>query len=123
MRTGYEAMRFGWSAFVVPFLFVYSPTLLMIGDPVDVAIAVVTAILGVWLVAIGVIGYFMRPIGLLHRSAFAASGLLALIPAGAFRGAVWTDIVGVLAGIALVSWEVARCRRLRTAGVLRPGAY
>lgn len=122
MRTGYEAMRFGWSAFVVPFLFVYSPTLLMIGDPVEVAIAVLTAILGVWLVSIGVVGYFMRPVGLLQRSAFAASGLLALIPAGAFRGAAWTDIVGVLGGAALVWWEVASRRRVRTAAAFRPSS-
>ncbi len=122
MRTGYEAMRFGWAAFVVPFLFVYSPTLLLIGNPLDVAIAVVTAILGVWLVAIGVVGYFVRPVGLLGRAAFAASGLLALIPAGAFQGGVWTDILGVLGGIALVSSEIAWRRRARTAAALRPSS-
>ncbi|MBI2090500.1 MAG: TRAP transporter fused permease subunit [Deltaproteobacteria bacterium] len=122
MRTGFEATRFGWSAFVVPFLFVYSPTLLMIGDPVEVTIAVVTAIVGVWLVAIGVVGYFARPIGLPRRVAFAASGLLALIPAGAFPGAVWTDIVGVLGGIALVSWEIVWRRRPQSAAAFRPSS-
>jgi TRAP-type uncharacterized transport system fused permease subunit len=32
MRTGFAATRFGWSAFVVPFLFVFSPSLLLEGD-------------------------------------------------------------------------------------------
>src|SRR3990170_1469007 len=32
MRTGWEACRVGWSAVVVPFLFVLSPTLLLIGS-------------------------------------------------------------------------------------------
>ena len=114
MRTGYEAMRFGWAAFVVPFLFVYSPTLLMIGDPVNVTVAVITAILGVWLVAIGVVGYFVRPVEFLTRLAFAATGLLALIPGDAFPGAVWTDVAGVLGGITLVWREIAWRRRMRT---------
>jgi TRAP transporter 4TM/12TM fusion protein len=113
MRTGYEAMRFGWAAFVVPFLFVYSPTLLMIGNPFDVTLAVITAILGVWLVAIGVVGYFVRPLGFLQRFGFSVLGLLALIPADTFPGAVWTDVVGVLGGIGLLWWEVAWRRRLR----------
>ena len=41
MRTGFEAMRFGWTAYVVPVLFVASPSLLLIGSPQEVAIAVV----------------------------------------------------------------------------------
>jgi TRAP transporter 4TM/12TM fusion protein len=106
MRTGWEACRFGWSAFIVPFLFVLSPTLLLIGPADAVAIAVVTAVLGIWLVSIGVVGYFMRPLPAGLRVAFGVAGLLSLIPAGAFPGAVITDIVGALAGAALIGREV-----------------
>jgi TRAP transporter 4TM/12TM fusion protein len=105
MQTGWEACRFGWSAFVVPFLFVLSPTLLLIGPAPDVALALVTATLGIWLVSIGTIGYFLRPMGTGLRIAFGASGLLALIPAGAFPGAVWTDIGGAARGAALLVRE------------------
>jgi len=106
MRTGIEAVRFGWSAFIVPFLFVLSPTLLLIGPPGAVALAVVTAVLGIWLVSIAVVGYFMRPIDAAVRSLFALSGLLALIPAGAFPGAAITDIVGAVGGAALIAREL-----------------
>jgi TRAP transporter 4TM/12TM fusion protein len=106
MRTGWEACRFGWSAFVVPFLFVLSPTLLLIGPAGDVALAVATAALGIWLVSIGVIGYFMRPVGAGLRALFAAAGLLALIPATAFPGAVITDIVGAALGAVLLGREI-----------------
>ena len=74
--------------------------------------------LGVWLVAIGVVGYFVRPVGVVSRIAFAATGLLALIPGDAFPGAVWTDVVGVFGGIALVWFEVAWRRRVRTGAAL-----
>jgi TRAP transporter 4TM/12TM fusion protein len=106
MRTGWEACRFGWSAYVVPFLFVLSPTLLLIGPADAVALAIVTATLGIWLVSIGMIGFFMRPMGAGLRAAFMASGLLALIPAGAFPGAVWTDILGATLGALLMAREV-----------------
>ena len=117
MRTGWEACRFGWSAYVVPFLFVLSPTLLLIGEPEAVALAIVTATLGIWLVSIGMIGFFMRPLPPALRGAFMLSGLLALIPAGAFPGAVWTDIVGAALGAVLIAREIWLVRRRERAPV------
>jgi TRAP transporter 4TM/12TM fusion protein len=111
MRTGYSAMRFGWTAFVVPFLFVASPSLILIGRPFAVVEAVVTAFLGVWLASIGFAGYFVRAIGWPQRLLFIASGILALIPAGAFHGGVSTDIAGAGIGVILLGYELTRRRR------------
>ena len=63
-RTGWTAMAFGWTLFVVPFLFVYSPSLLLKGDPVTIAVDFVAAVAGVWLVAAAVMGYSVRPLAL-----------------------------------------------------------
>jgi TRAP-type uncharacterized transport system fused permease subunit len=117
LRTGLAAVRFGWSAYVVPFLFVASPSLLLIGDAGSIALAVTTAIMGVWLVSIGIAGYFMRALGLWHRAAFAAAGLLALVPAGAFEGALYTDLVGMAAGAALIVREIVVGRGQRGSGI------
>lgn len=119
MRTGWEAVRFGWSAFVVPFLFVLSPTLLLIGPADAVALAVVTATLGIWLVSIAVIGYFVRPLGAGMRIAFAVAGLLALIPAGAFEGAVITDVIGAAGGAILIAREAWAGRGQRRGAAAR----
>jgi TRAP transporter 4TM/12TM fusion protein len=116
MRTGLEACRFGWSAYVVPLLFVFSPTLLLIGPADAVALAILSASLGIWLVSIAVIGFFMRPVSGGLRLAFAASGLLALIPAGAFPGAAVTDLVGAAAGALLIGREVWLVRWGRSPG-------
>jgi TRAP transporter 4TM/12TM fusion protein len=112
MRTGLEACRFGWAAFVVPFLFVLSPTLLLIGEPGSVALAVATAALGIWLGSIAAIGYFARALSPPLRMMFAACGLMALVPAGAFPGALVTDIVGASLGALLIAREfwLARAR-------------
>jgi TRAP transporter 4TM/12TM fusion protein len=113
MRTGFEAVRFGWSAYVIPFLFVASPTLLLIGEPTSVAVAVITACLGVWIASIGVVGYFQRVLSAPMRAAFFLSGVLALVPAKAFSGALWTDVFGVTVGIGLILNEIRIARGLR----------
>ena len=111
MRTGFVAMRFGWSAFVVPFLFIYSPSLLFEGDPITLTHDVTTAVAGVWLVSAALVGYFARPLGMVARLALGIAGLALLVPAGTFPGAVWTDVVGViLAGIILGPDYLARRR-------------
>src|SRR5688500_11668447 len=78
IRTGWAAMRLCAIAYVVPFLFVFSPALLLIGSWHAVAISIATAIVGAVLLGIGLVGYLFRPIGVLKRFLFlvAAAGLL-----------------------------------------------
>ncbi len=113
MRTGLAATRFGWTAFIVPVLFVYSPSLLLIGEPAEIAIAVCTAMFGVWLISCAAVGYFMRELKLPGRLAFGAAGFASLIPAGAFTGGAVVDVVGVIAGIAIVTYEYLAVTRQR----------
>lgn len=116
MATGWAAMKFGWSAYVIPVLFAFSPTLLLIGQPVEIAFAVATAVMGVWLVSSALAGYFARPLSMVQRGLFAVAGLLALVPASAFEGAVITDAVGVALGVALMAGDVVMARRTAALG-------
>jgi TRAP-type uncharacterized transport system fused permease subunit len=114
MQTGFQAVRFGWTAFIVPFLFVMSPSLILIGSTWAIVQAVITAFFGVWLVSVALAGHFVRPIRWPMRLLFGIAGLLALIPAGAFTGGVYTDIVGTIIGIGLIAYEVAHRRKPAT---------
>jgi TRAP-type uncharacterized transport system fused permease subunit len=120
MRTGFTATRFGWTAFIVPILFVYSPSLLLIGDAVSVVIAFVTAVFGVWLISCASVGYFRRALSPPMRLLFAAAGLAALIPAEAFGGTM-LDIAGVASGIAVIAYEYVAVSRLRAIPVAKVG--
>jgi len=111
MRTGFAAMRFGWVAYVIPFLFVYAPSLLMQGPASAIVLAAATAIAGVWLVSIGVVGYLTRPQNAFERLLYVAAGIALVVPADAFRGAVMTDLAGMLLGVGLVAREFFRKRR------------
>jgi TRAP transporter 4TM/12TM fusion protein len=110
-KTGWTATRIGWAAYIVPFLFVLSPSLLMQGSPLVIGWAVITASLGIWLGTIGVVGFFYAPIPAGVRCLFVLAGVLTLIPADMFPGAIWTDLVGLALGGALAVREVASGRR------------
>ncbi|HEY7656877.1 MAG TPA: TRAP transporter fused permease subunit [Burkholderiales bacterium] len=109
-RTGWTATRIGWAAYIVPFLFALSPSLLLQGDPLTIAWAVLTAALGIWLGTIGVVGFFYAPVAVGSRVLFIVAGVLTLIPADMFRGAIVTDIAGLALGAVLIGRELRRRR-------------
>lgn len=110
MATGWAAMRFGWLAYLIPVLFVFSPSLILVGTPHAIGGAIVTAIIGVWLVSAALAGYFSGPLSPLTRLAFAAAGLLALIPADAFAGAIYSDVAGIVCGVGLMARDMFGAR-------------
>jgi TRAP-type uncharacterized transport system fused permease subunit len=112
MRTGFTAMRFGWTAYIVPFLFVFSPSLLL-QDPswLTTGVTIATAVAGVWLVSAGMIGYLVRPMAWWSRIALIAAGLCLLAPDEIAGWARWTDAAGAVLGIALVVYEFIAAAR------------
>lgn len=56
MSTGFWAWRIALTAFILPFAFVYNQELLLIGPPVDVAVAVATALVGIVALAGAIVG-------------------------------------------------------------------
>ena len=94
MATALSAVRFGWPAYVVPFLFVLSPTLLMQGDAVSVLLAAATAVLGVAAVTSALAGYALKPLDPAARLAIGTAGLALLLPPEAFAEAGWINLAG-----------------------------
>jgi TRAP transporter 4TM/12TM fusion protein len=116
MRTGFVAMRFGWTAFIIPFLFVFSPSLLLQEASVITTLVVIaSAVGGVWLVSVGVIGYLARPMAPPLRAGFLIAGTCLLLPDGIAAWTAWTDLVGVALAVLLVAYEVLIARRPRPA--------
>jgi len=120
MKTGWAAVRFGWIAYIIPFLFVGAPSLLLDGEPVTVLVAFVTALAGVWMVCAAFAGYCTRPLDIATRIGFAVAGLLLFIPAGFMKYGGLTDIAGLVLGAILLGREVFETRRLRSATSSNP---
>ena len=110
MAAGWTAMRFGWASYIVPFLFVYSPALIMRGSLLEIVGVVMLSITGIWFVCAGMTGYAFRVMPLAPRVGFVLAGLLLLMPfqAAAING--WINVAGLILGAALVIYEV-RARR------------
>ncbi|HZD89699.1 MAG TPA: TRAP transporter fused permease subunit [Pseudolabrys sp.] len=113
MKTGWTAVRFGWIAYIIPFLFVRSPSLLLEGSITSVLWAVVTALAGVWMVCAAFAGYATRPLNTGMRIAFGVAGLLLFIPADAVAHGIWTDIGGLALGALLLGREMMAVRLTR----------
>ncbi len=96
MRTAVAACRFGWPAFIIPFLFVLAPSLLLRGHPIDIVRAVATAVIGIGLTSAAFSGYLMGHLGPVKRIVLAVGGLALLMPARAFAGAPMVEAAGAL---------------------------
>lgn len=113
VRTGWEAMRLCGIAYVIPFLFVFSPSLLMIGHWHEVLLSIMTAVVGAGLIGVGLVGYLFRPLGLLRRAFFLVAAVALLIPvvySGKYATLTWVSNGGglLLALMLLVSEWYAR---------------
>ncbi|MGH8689275.1 MAG: TRAP transporter permease [Burkholderiales bacterium] len=108
-RTGWMAARIGWASYLVPFLFVYDPPLLMVGGWAWIAWAVLTNLLGLWCGTIGVVGYYMTVVTGGRRPAFVLAGLALLFPATKVGGGLALNVAGLIAAAVLL-WKGYRPR-------------
>ncbi len=105
-------MRLCAIAYIVPFLFVFSPSLLLVGQWYEVVSFSDTAIIGAILLGVGIVGYLFRPIGLVKRACFFLSATALLIPvveSGKFATLTWViNGCGLLLAVLLVGIEWVR---------------
>ncbi|WP_112323715.1 TRAP transporter permease [Oceanibium sediminis] len=118
--TAFEAMKLSWAAYLVPFLFVYSPELLLEGPAHIIVLTAVTALAGVWLVSAAIMGYARAPLRTAGRLLYGAAGLALLIPHSAFVHAWLVNLIGgavvIFCLVARVLWPVAKgsAKQVRT---------
>ena len=120
LKTGLEAMRLGTIIYFVPFFFVLNPALIGLGEPLEVAVVFVSAVVGVILVSAGLQGYMIgagalggnNPIHWLLRVALFASGMMLALPGGEIIGySHWElNVTAALVGIpaVIVTWLLNR---------------
>ncbi|MDP1533548.1 MAG: TRAP transporter large permease subunit [Rubrivivax sp.] len=83
LKVGLQSMRLGSTMYFVPFFFVLNPALILRGAPLDIAVVVVTAFLGILLIASALEGYLVgfgslgdHPAGSLARLLLLGAGLV-----------------------------------------------
>jgi TRAP transporter 4TM/12TM fusion protein len=90
MKTGATAVKLAIAGFLVPYIYVFNPMLVLVGfEPIPFLLSIVTALLGVFLLGMGSIGYYKAEMALWQR-VVAIGGAIALLIPG-----ITTDIVGL----------------------------
>ena len=79
-ETGWEAMRIGIAAFLIPFAFAINEGLMLRGGIEKIMLATGTAVIGAVLVAAGVRGYLTRPLNPFECIAVLVAGILFILP-------------------------------------------
>jgi TRAP-type uncharacterized transport system fused permease subunit len=87
---------------------------------IDTALAIATAIGGIWLVSAGMIGFITRPLSLALRAGLLASGLALLVPHEITAWALWANVVAAPLAVLLVAAEFVAARRARAAPQVQP---
>ena len=102
--TGLAAVRIAATSFIVPFMFVYEPALLMIGDWPTIIWASLTASVGVIVFAAGLHGYFVTHSTHWQSALLAVAGLLLIDPH------VFTSVIGAAITAVVVVAQLATKR-------------
>jgi TRAP-type uncharacterized transport system fused permease subunit len=116
MTTGFAAMRMGWVAYVIPFMFVLSPSLVLQGSADRIMLNTATAVIGVYLVSVAMVGYFSRRLSPAMRALLVLAGAAALFPDTAIGAGGLLDLAGAVAGAAILTWEYFAARRMAAVG-------
>lgn len=120
IRTGFKAMRLGWSAYVIPFVFVLDPALILNGTPLESFLAVLRACLGIWLVTASIVGYGSAPLQGARRAGYAALGVALLVPDNVVPGGMIPALIILALGIAVVAYEFMVVRQAEFARRSQP---
>lgn len=106
MKTAFNASRLAIAVFIVPYVFCFSPALLMIDTNAgEVIRIVITSFIGIFGVAAGLEGYLKTKMNVLQRVIFVVSGLMLIFPS-------WiTDIVGIVLIAGVIAWQYVGAAR------------
>uniref|UniRef100_UPI002FC9B075 DUF3394 domain-containing protein n=1 Tax=Bosea sp. (in: a-proteobacteria) TaxID=1871050 RepID=UPI002FC9B075 len=112
--SGWAAVKIGAAGFVVPFMFVYEPALLMIGDWPTIIWRFACSCLGIGLLAAGLHGYLLRRAAMWERALLVAAAFCLVKPD-------WvTDLIGLGMAAALFTWQWPGRERAAEPEVLIP---
>ncbi len=105
MKTGLKGFTFAMVGFLVPFVFVYNPAILLQGTLVEIALAVVQLALGTFFLAIVVAGFFKCGLNPIMRAVLFGAALCLIAPEPV------SSLVGAVLGIVILFLNVASAKK------------
>ena len=109
-QTGWLACLVGWSTFVLPFLFVLTPSLLMDGPAVEIIWNVVRILFGLFVGTAAIVGFAVAPIAAPLRLLYGAAAALIVLPPAPFAAGNYINAAGIALGVGLLVLDYMRLR-------------
>ena len=89
-KVGWTAFKYGLVSFMLPFMFVYGPSLLLKGEPLTIVTTIILSTIGIFAIACGIVGYFKTNLAIWQRILLFVAGVL-LVNEGFI-----TDVIGFI---------------------------
>ncbi|QKV18923.1 TRAP transporter permease [Oricola thermophila] len=102
LHTGFAAMRIGWAAYIIPFVFVGAPALLLEGSTFEIVVTAVMSAVGIAAIGAAIVGFLHDRLGSGMRVALALLGFGAL-PIGYLPAAVQPVHLACTAAVILLT--------------------
>jgi TRAP transporter 4TM/12TM fusion protein len=111
--TGWIACVVGWSTFILPFLFVLTPSLLMDGSWIEIVLNFIRVLFGIWLGTMAAVGFALAPLGRVGRLLYATASIAVVLPPESFQGAVLINAAGITAAVVLLALDWFRRKQAK----------
>lgn len=111
MKTGLKGFTFAMVGFLVPFVFVYNPPILLQGTLVEIVIATAQLALGTYFLAVMVSGFFKCNLNRLERMVLFVAAICLIAPE------MISSIIGVILGVAILLISVTRGKKAIKGGM------
>ncbi len=102
IRVGLYACWLAMAAFIIPFMFVYGPSLLMVGSVTEILVTLVSASLGVIGLSACIMGWLIGPASLFQRVVLFSGAMLMIKPG------ILTDLLGLGLIILIIAWQLVQ---------------
>ncbi|MBM4325840.1 MAG: TRAP transporter permease [Deltaproteobacteria bacterium] len=110
-NVGWQSMRFAIAGFIVPFMFIYGPAMVLQGTTFEITMVVITGLLGTMSLAAAVQGWLLTHVPVVQRIVLFAAALTLIIPG------MITDLIGFGLLVVVLGFQWVSFKKGQTAPV------
>lgn len=105
VRLSLVGLKLGLAGFIIPFMLVYGPQLMLVGSWFSILTAAVSATVGVFALSVVIVGYLRCRVSPFERALYLAAGLVLIKPG------LLTDAIGCALLAALIAWNFHKAKQ------------